>query len=74
MPILLSDAQFHNDNITIAKDIFENNGYPKHIIDKPINDRCKNIAFNKEKSRGKDYDNKGYTLLVPDSWTRLVET
>jgi len=62
--ILLSDAQFHNDNIMIVKDILENNGYPKHIINKQINDRCKNIAFNKEKSRGKD-DNKGYTLLVP---------
>jgi len=52
------------DNIMIVKDILENNGYPKHIINKQINDRCKNIAFNKEKSIGKD-DNKGYTLSIP---------
>jgi len=62
--ILLSDAQFHKDNIRIVKDILGNNGYPKHIINKRINDRCKNIAFNKEKSMSKE-DNKGYTLMVP---------
>jgi len=48
-----------------VKDILTNNGYPKHIVDEQINNRCNTIAFNRESSTKDNTINKSYTLLVP---------
>jgi len=63
--ILLSDKQFHENNLKLVKDILKINDYPKHIIDEQINKRCKNIAFNKANSATNVIDNNNYRLLFP---------
>jgi len=63
--ILLSDKQFHEENLKLVRDILKMNGYPKHIIDEQINKRCKNIAFNIANSATKVIDNNSYRLLLP---------
>jgi len=63
--------QFHKESLKLVKDILTSNGYPKHVIDEQINNRCKNIAFNKASLTKNSIDDKSYTLLS-HSWARLV--
>jgi len=67
--ILLSDAQFHNENLLTVKSILINNGYPNNILIREINSRYKFLIHNKLNSNtnteSKTEFNKNYTMTIP---------
>jgi len=67
--ILLSDAQFHTENLQIVKSILINNGYPNNILIKEINSRYKFLMYNRLNSNinteSETEVNKNYTMTIP---------
>jgi len=63
--ILLSDEQFHAQNLSIVKSILKNNSYPGNIVTREIDKRYKFLKINKLKGiRDRKLENQDSKITV----------
>jgi len=68
--ILLSDKQFHTENLGTVKSILKNNGYPIKMVNKKINNRFNYLIRNKFNKTNEDNtiersDNRMVSMNIP---------